>query len=303
MFKKKENKKVTQKKRQEYVPPILEQKAEYFAKHSSFRDRKRWYKKNRKGLCLRLRLNHMIRFLMRLKIKRKIPDTIRWVLIDILRLKPKKFWGIYQFIGMPGEGKTLSMVAHMERVRKELGPNELYIATNFYYKNQDAAIGHWLDIIKAANYASRHGKHCVVALDEIHVTFDASDWKSFPAEMLSLLSFNRKYGLQFLCSSQMYDRIPTKVRALANYTVICKNDFDLDRHFSNYYFKKANYEDKFAGKRKHSDFIRTFVASDDLYALYDTKQQVERMTADAMEEQNKRKEALDLLFGSAKDPA
>ena len=191
----------------------------------------------------------------------------------------------------------------MERCRKDLGPNKVYIATNFYYQRQNVQIVHWLDMITAAKYANDHGMYCIIAFDEIHVTFDSSDWKSFPPEMLALLSFNRKYGMQFLCSSQIYDRIPRKVRDIANYTVICKNTLGLDRHFVNYYFTKANYDATFSGKRKRAEFIRSFVADDGLYGLYDTLAQVDRMVEAADDEKKKREAAIDLLFGKTDEAA
>ena len=295
-------KKIKRKKKTNPQLPVLELKARYLA--SSRRRTRRlkwWYKIHRRDLCFRLRLRKFISFLVRLRIPFQILSAIRWVIVDFLRAKPRKFWGIYQFVALPGEGKTLSMVAQMERVRKELGPDHVFIATNFCYVNENMAIDHWTDMIKASKYANTHHMHSVIALDEIHTTFDASDWKSFPPELLALLSFNRKYGMQFLCSSQIYDRIPKKVRDIANYTVICKNLLGLDRYFLNYYFSKSDYEDKFSGQRKRAEFIRTYVADDHLYALYDTLRQVDRMTAKAQEEQDKRQAAFNLLFGQPEE--
>lgn len=288
--------------------PVLESKNVYLnagnlSAHRRNRRLRRWYRRNRKDLCFRLRLHRLIHFLIGIRISFQPLSALRWVIVDFLRAKPRKFWGIYQFVALPGEGKTLSMVAQMERVRKELGPDNVYIATNFCYLHENMEINHWTDMIKASKYANAHHMHSVIALDEIHTTFDASDWKSFPPELLALLSFNRKYGMQFLCSSQIYDRIPKKVRDIANYTVICKNFLGLDRYFLNYYFSKSDYEDKFSGKRKRAEFIRTYVAGDDLYALYDTLRQVDKMTAKAQEEQDKRKAAMELLFGPPDEAA
>lgn len=299
------NKQDSQKKKKKESLPILEQKAAFLAlnkKRGYFYAwrMKRWYRKHHYKLWLRMKINKRIAFLVNLKLPGKALSTIRWVIVDLLRAKPHKFWGIYQFVALPGEGKTLSMVAHMERARKSLGKEHLYIATNFFYQNQDMAINHWSDIIVASKYASAHKMHCIIGIDEIHTTFDASDWKNFPPELLALLSFNRKYGMQFLCSSQIYDRIPRKVRDIANYTVICKNTLGLDRHFVNYYFSKANYDDKFTGKRRFCEFIRTYVAGDELYNLYDTLQQVDKMTANAMNEEDKQKQAFELLWGKAR---
>lgn len=280
----------------------LERKAILFDTLSAS-DRKYWYFAENDARYEYLMTMRKVKHLKRLKLPFLL-SFIRWVWIDFLLCKGRSFWGIYQFVALPGEGKTLSMVAHMERLRD---PNSssfqpgVKFATNFNYKNQDFAIGHWSDIVTFAKHCRDAKCPCCIAIDEIHVTFDSSDWKSFPQEMLALLSFNRKFRLQFLCSSQIYDRIPKKVRDIANYTVICKNILGLDRGFVNYYFKKDNYERTFEGKKAKADFIRTYIASDDLYGLYDTLKQVERMTADAQNETSRREQAFELLFGKGED--
>lgn len=284
-------------KRKPVTLPLLEEKALYFSRHRSVFIRKRWYKKNRPGLHFRVVCKRWQNRLIRPRIRFKPFDFVRWIIVDLLKFDDRKFWGIYQFVALPGEGKTLSMVAHMEKVKKKRG-SDVIIATNFYYKKEDYEIHHWVDIINVAKYAKKHNKKCVIAIDEIHTTFDSSDWKSFPPEMLALLSFNRKYHLQFLCSAQIYDRIPKKVRDIANYTVICKNVGGLDRYFINYRFSKSNYEEKFSGKRRFCDEIITYVADDDLYSQYDTLRQVDRMTEDAEKERNRKEEAFRLLFGT-----
>ena len=260
---------------------------------------KAYYKQQRKDLVFRHRYHALIRKLSGLRIRNKLLSTVRWVVIDFLRLKPAKFWGIYCYVALPGEGKTLSMVAHMERCLKTLGKEKLFIATNFHYLHEDMQIISWVDMILASKAALSQHKYCIVAIDEIHTTFDASDWKSFPQELLALLSFNRKYGMQFICSSQVYDRIPRKIRDISNYTVLCKNTLGLDRHFINYYFDTNNYEDKFAGKRTKANFIRTYVADDYLYSLYNTLAQVDNMASAAVSAKDERQKAFDLLFGGS----
>ncbi len=91
------------------------------------------------------------------------------------------------------------------------------------------------------------------------------------------------------------------MRDIANYTVICKNTLGLDRHFVNYYFTKANYDATFSGKRKRAEFIRTYVAGDELYGLYDTLAQVDRMVEEAGVEKRRREDAIELLFGKSGD--
>ena len=274
---------------------FLEKKEEYF-KTASVKQKKKWYRENypqfkTKHICYPLE-----KFLIKRKIKNKYLNFMRWVIVDVLRGKVRRFFGIYLYIALPGEGKTMSMVAHMERVRKKYG-KKVYFATNFNYKYQDRKISHWLDIVETSKYCVKNRLKCVIAIDEIHTTFDASDWQSFPPELLALLSFNRKVQLQFICSSQIYDRVPKKIRDIVNYVVICKNIFGRDRLFQNYYFEKNNYDTNFTGKRKKADFIREFVVDDEFQQLYDTLQQVDRLTEDAKKEKGKRQEAFELLFG------
>ena len=244
---------------------FLEKKAFYFSKHYSLYKRKRWYLKHYIYFRYYLKTQRKVVFLKKLKLPLHL-SFVRWIIIDLLNNKRGKFNGIYQFVALPGEGKTLSMVAHMERQLQN--HPDLMIATNFNYRNQCHSISHWSDMITFAKEAHSLQRPSIIALDEIHVTFDSSDWKAFPQELLALLSFNRKFSLQFLCSSQIYERIPKKVRDIANYTVICKNVLKADRLFQNYYFEKNNYEASFNGKRKKAEFIREFIADDNMYALY-----------------------------------
>lgn len=282
------------------VIAVLENKSDYINKHGlKYRNKrlKKWYKKN--GYLFRCRFRKFVKGLCDFNMPFNTLEFLKWIIIDFMRGKDKRNWGIYQFVALPGQGKTMSMVAHMERFIKENNKRgrSFVIATNFNYVNQDYKIDHWLDIIEIAKNCYKKGIPCLIAVDEIHITFDSADWKSFPPEMLALLSFNRKYCLQFLCSAQIYDRIPKKIRDIANYTVICKNVLDFDRYFRCYYYEKENYESSFEGKRAKCKFIRDYVAGDYFYGLYNTLEQVEQMVSNVQNEKSKRQQAFDILFG------
>lgn len=281
---------------------ILDRKALYLGTASSkarSRKLKRWYKNS---VQYRTRWKWII-FLRRFA-RLKLPlwlSFARWIVIDFLRGKPKRKFGIFQFVALPGEGKTMSMVAHMERYRKEFTAKgqPFVIASNFSYKYNDYFIKHWSEMVKISVDCYRKKIPCLIALDEIHITFDSVDWKNFPPAILAMLSFNRKYGLEFICSSQIYERIPKKIRDIANYTVICKNIGHFDRLFRCYYYPKADYESQFDGKKKKAQYIKEFIADDNFYALYDTLEQVDNMTAQAQEEKNLQQKAFDILFGNS----
>ena len=229
------------------------------------------------------------------------PSFLRWIIIDFLRGKTKRKFGIFQFVALPGEGKTMSMVAHMERYRKEFEKQgkPCVIASNFTYKYNDFFINHWSEMVTISKDCYMKKIPCLIAIDEVHVTFDSADWKNFPPSILAMLSFNRKYGLEFICSSQIYERIPKKIRDIANYTVICKNIGHFDRLFRCYYFPKSDYEAQFEGKKKKAQYIKEYIADDNFYELYNTLEQVDIMTKKAQEEKSLQEKAFSILFGSA----
>lgn len=277
--------------------PFLESKAVYFAEHPSFKDRKRWYFRHYVYYRARLRLKIRMRRIKKFASRNNLPSWLSFVLLvyaDLIGGKKARFKDIYQFIGLPGEGKTLSMVAHIDRAREK--HPDLVIATNFHYKFEDFSINHWMDIIEITLNANRMSRPVIIAVDEIQNTFDATEWKEFPQALYALLSFNRKLNLQFLCSAQIYERIPSKIRNLANYTVICKNVLKLDRYFINYYFEKNDYESSFTGKRAKAQFVKDFVATDELYSRYDTFEQIKAIKGKACVEKDARQKAYDLLF-------
>lgn len=286
-----------------------EKKAIYFQKLKfnsvhNLNKKKKWYKEQ--NFYKKYKIRAFVSNLCNKEIKWKYIDLCRWLLVDLIRGKKKRNFGIYQFVALPGEGKTMSMVAHMERYRDKMleVQKPFIIATNFNYVHQDLPINHWLDIVTISRGCYNKKIPCVIAMDEIHVTFDSTEWKSFPAELLAVLSFNRKYDLQFLVSAQIYERIPKKIRDIANFTVVCKNWLHTDRLFINRYYEKADYESNLEdlGKKKiKPQFVRTYVAGDNFYNLYDTTEQVDRMVLDAKEEQKRREQASIVIFGGNKE--
>lgn len=293
-----------QKKKYRNNQSIAERKLSYLGSASGkkrCRKLKRYYK-NTIQYKTRWKWILFIRHFSRLKLPLWL-SLVRWVIIDFLRGKSKRKFGIFQFVALPGEGKTMSMVAHMERYRKEFTAKKqpFVIASNFSYKYNDYFISHWSQMVKIAKDCYEKKIPCLIAIDEIHVTFDSSDWKNFPPSILAMLSFNRKYGLEFICSSQIYERIPKKIRDIANYTVICKNIGHFDRLFRCYYFPKSDYESMFEGKKKKAQYIKEFIADDDFYGLYNTLEQVDVMTAQAEKEKSMQQQAFEILFGGAED--
>ncbi|RKD23755.1 Zonular occludens toxin (Zot) [Caminicella sporogenes DSM 14501] len=255
-------------------------------KRNKEKKRQKWLKQHKKQYIRNLRKKNFKLWFKWKITKMKLPflfDLFRWLLIDMIRGKKKALWGIYIFVANPGEGKTLSMVKHIEEKRKEDPTIKVY--TNFNYKGQTGAIRCWQDIVRAES-------NSIIALDEAHLTFESTDFRNFPPEMLAQLSLNRKLRKQFICSTQRYERLNKNFRDLANYVVLCKNHFGLDRWFTRYYFKKIDYEAQFTGKKSRADFIKPYVASDDLYRKYNTLQLVEKLAEEIEDFEVKQNELL-----------
>jgi hypothetical protein len=204
--------------------------------------------------------------------RKKLPlflDFFRWAVVDILRGKEYPVWGIYMFVAKPGNGKTISMTEHIERVKKE-HPN-IKVFTNFNYKYQDGVIQNWKDIVNAPD-------NSLIAIDEIHMVFGSINYSDFPIEMLGEITQNRHSRKQFITSTQDYDLVNVNFKRVCNFIVLCKNFWGLDRLFINYYFDRGIYESKnFAPDKRKAEFIRTFVAGDETYARYDTLEKIESM--------------------------
>jgi hypothetical protein len=203
---------------------------------------------------------------------KKLPlfiDFFRWIVVDLLRGKQYPVWGIYMFVAKPGNGKTISMTEHIERVRKE--HPQIKVFTNFNYKHQDGVIKNWKDIVQAPD-------NSIIAIDEIHMIFGSLNFQDFPIEMLGEITQNRHSRKQFITSTQDYDLVNVNFKRVCNFIVLCKNFWGLDRLFINYYFDRGIYESKnFMPDKRKAEFIRMFVASDETYSRYDTLEKINAM--------------------------
>jgi hypothetical protein len=203
---------------------------------------------------------------------KKLPlfiDFLRWAIVDVLRGKDYPVWGIYMFVAKPGNGKTISMTEHIERVKKE-HPN-IKVYSNFNIKGQYGKINCWQDIVEAED-------NSIIAIDEIHMMFGSINYQDFPIEMLGEITQNRHARKQFITSTQDYDLVNVNFKRVCNFIVLCKNFWGLDRLFINYYFDRGIYESKsFIAHKKKAEFLRMFVASDETYARYDTLEKIQVM--------------------------
>lgn len=203
---------------------------------------------------------------------KKLPlfiDFFRWSIVDLLRGKQYPVWGIYMFVAKPGNGKTISMIEHIDRVKKQ--HPDIKVFSNFNVKGQDGSIKTWKDIVEAPD-------NSIIAIDEIHMLFGSINFQDFPVEILGEITQNRKSRKQFITSTQDYDLVNVNFKRVCNFIVLCKNFWGFDRFFINYYFDRGIYENKnFQCDRRKAEFIRSFVASDETYNKYDTLERISNL--------------------------
>ncbi|GFP78555.1 hypothetical protein [Clostridium fungisolvens] len=150
-------------------------------------------------------------------------DLLKWVLIDIRRAikfpRPPHYFGIHLVVGLYGQGKTMALTEYLDRLRKKHG-HDIYIATNYYYHDEDFHITHWKDLVKT------YDKTIIFGYDEIQNDFNSRDYQNFPTELLTLLTQNRKgNGKQVVGTAQRYGRVDKVFRELSQYVWSCHTVF------------------------------------------------------------------------------
>lgn len=204
----------------------------------------------------------------------KYLNFFRWVLVDWIRGKQKKLFGVWLFCGLFGEGKTISAVSYALDKKKEMP--DIHIYTNFNMPLQDGRITNWKEILDLPHRS-------IVILDEIQNTFSSSEWQKFPVQLLTKITQCRKKQLMVIGTAQVYSRVTKQIREVTQYVVQCSNIGGLDRYFKNHFFHSYLYDCYLQAvsrgdKAKIQPFIRkSFIADDDLYSQYDTSEFVKNI--------------------------
>lgn len=209
-----------------------------------------------------------------------------WVFIDIgrayrrrkLGLPPSVPFGVELYIGLPGKGKTISIVERLERLR--VRHPGIRIGTNFNWVGQDFPVNSWREVVDFTNGE----KGVVFALDEIQLTFNTRDWSSFPAEMVTLLTQNRKERKLILASAQSFDRVDKVFRELCNHVIRCNTLFGrwtFNRAFltEEYQAFRSGYS---MGRKAITSWRYNFIQTDWLRSRFDTLLRLQALSSDAL---------------------
>ncbi len=168
------------------------------------------------------------------------------------------------YVGLPGTGKTISMVEYLLRLRFRYPKIKIY--TNFGFEYQDGEI---MDIHDFADINDENG--VVFAVDELQLSFQARQFGTFPSEMIFVLTQNRKFKKHFVCTAQLFEHVEKTFRDLTNEVVQCKN------WGSRWFFQKAyttlDYKTKYDPESQKLPFVSwrySFIATDTIRECYDS---------------------------------
>jgi len=198
-----------------------------------------------------------------IKFFKHLVQFIRWKIYDFRHPPEKRPYGITCYVGLPGRGKTLSLVEKLFEIKREFPKAKIF--TNFGFVEQDGAIKDWHDLLDQENGSDG----VVFGIDEVHELFNRKDWASMPPQMLSLFSQNRKHAKQFICTAQAYADIGIDLRRRCHFIIECNNF--ANRWILQRAFAPEDYKE-FDGTRssRHRAWRRSFIASNAIYESYDT---------------------------------
>lgn len=243
----------------------------------------------------------LVRFLLSLKLlaknkfdftitplKPKLLDFIKWLIIDISRIDPKnkefKEFGLTLYANKQGSGKTVSMVEYLERMRMKYP--DVLIVTNFGYIHEFKALEGWEDLINI-----RNGKKGVIfGIDELQNEWDSMSFKDIPEWLLGEITQQRKQYVKIVSTSQVYTRVAKQFREQTFDVVECKTIFG--RWVFQKSFDAQDYEaviqtvDK--KQKLHRRYRRSFIMTDHIRSLFDTRKKIERLSRENFLPKDKR---------------
>lgn len=148
---------------------------------------------------------------------------IYWKLIDLRRIlkngKKIHLYGIIGVVGNNGGGKTMALTEYLDSMRKKYS-DKVYIATNYFYKDEDFHINDWKCLLPI------YDKPVIFGYDEIANDFNSRDYKNFPLSLMTLLTQNRKgNGKQIIWTTPDYELVDKNFRRITLWVWSCKTRF------------------------------------------------------------------------------
>jgi len=203
-------------------------------------------------------------------------DFFKWKLYDIItRAKPeqKELFGLRIFVGLPGQGKTMSLARKLSYLRQKY-KNSIYIYTNFGWKWEDDPFTDWSMLLK------KYDKPVVFGFDEIQNDFQSRDFGTFPKPLITAITqFRKGNGIAIYGTTQVFTNIDVILRTQTFEVIQCSTKFG--RLTFNKHYLPEDYELFMQTKGldnqlkiKPEKFI-AYIQTNRLRNQYDTKQFLE----------------------------
>lgn len=154
--------------------------------------------------------------------------------------KANHLFGIWCFVGLPGAGKTMSLVNYLDEQRRKYGES-IKIITNFYYAGEDAHLENWEMLL------TEYDRPVIFAWDELQNEFNSREYKKFPIQLVHELTQNRKgHGKQVVYTTQTFSAVDKNFRSLTTKVVDCRTYFG--RLTTCKYYRREEYEARIESK-------------------------------------------------------
>lgn len=204
----------------------------------------------------------------------RILEFIKWVIIDLQRPRFFHPYGLFFYVGLPGTGKTIFMTYELEKLREKYG-SEIYIGTNYGYKNEDFEVNGYEDIIKIRD------KPTIIGYDEIQNDFDARNWANLDQAFSERITQSRKInGLMILATAQRFGFVDKRLRELTHTVYKCHtilNRLTIARLYEPRVADKIEDGQMVESTSASSKGFKYFAQSDHLRSLYSSYQILENV--------------------------
>lgn len=197
--------------------------------------------------------------------------VVYFVIDSINKLAEKEklhLYGIWCYVGLPGSGKTMSLVYYLDDLRRKY-KDKIYIITNFGYIGQDFELKSW-DVV-----TEDYDRPVIFAWDELQNEFNSRQYRNFPTGLIHELTQNRKgNGKQIIYTTQIFTAVDNNFRNLTSHVYDCRtyfNRFTVSRKYKREFYEalveSKSINNKF--KIKPVEIIR-FIQTEDIRSRYDS---------------------------------
>ena len=182
-------------------------------------------------------------------------------------------YGIWCFVGLPGAGKTMSLVYYLDSQRRKYG-SKILICTNFYYSGQDFHLSNWEILLQD------YDRPVIFAWDELQNEFNSREYRNFPLRLVHELTQNRKgHGKQVVYTTQTFGAVDNNFRNLTTQVVDCRTYFGRltsCRYFKTQFYEAFNESKSIDKKIKIKPmFVHRFIQTDYMRSRYDSFQRLD----------------------------